>query len=162
VAVDSAAIGAPATIYTGPEFQNVSIQYGAYLMQTTQCVPVMTSNPVQCKTGGEVKVKNRTVYIQSSFNASDNYTTPPFINRDPRKDAVMANRMFANVTGEVGSITMVFGAVTDAIGDVAYAADLAQAINDPNATSYEMGNSTYVVTCIVNSQNAYNYRWVTL
>lgn len=173
VAVDSTAIGAPAIIYTGPEFQNVSIQYGAYLMQTTQCVPVMTSNPVQCKTGGEVKVTNSVrntstgvynglgVYIQSSFNANDNYTTPPFVSRDPRTDAVMAKRMFANVTGEVGSITMVFGAVTDFKG-TAYAADLAQAINDPNATSYETGNSTYVVTCIMNSQNAYNYRWVAL
>lgn len=178
VAVNSTAIGAPATIYTGQEFQNVSSEYGIFLQQTTQCVPVMTSNPVRCETGGKVEVvitsgnittpdtttvNGVALYLESLFDPNNNYTTQPFTSRDPRKDAVMAKRMFATGSpGEVGGIAMVFGALTDAQGEVTWAADLARAINDPDPNAGTAPHANYSVTCTMDTRNAYDYRWVTL
>jgi hypothetical protein len=54
VAVERTAIGASSTIFTGAAFGNVSSQYGQNLVSLSQCVPVMTSNPVQCQKSGNV------------------------------------------------------------------------------------------------------------
>lgn len=60
----------------------------------------------------------------------------------------MAKQMFATVSlGEIGSVVMVFGAVTDDQGDVAYAAYLAEAVNDPDPNAAKAPKANYSVTC---------------
>ncbi|KAI1387299.1 uncharacterized protein F4822DRAFT_444066 [Hypoxylon trugodes] len=56
IAVDRTAIGAPTTIFSGEVFQSLSSHYGGTLVSTTQCVPVMVSNPVSPSLVGEEHV----------------------------------------------------------------------------------------------------------
>lgn len=52
VAVDRSAMGTSAQIYRGRPFQKLDGKHGQFLRSTSQCVPVMSSNPVTCKPGG--------------------------------------------------------------------------------------------------------------
>jgi hypothetical protein len=166
VAVHQTALGAPATIYNGPLFQNFLNKYVMSLMSTTQCVPVMTSNPVQCQTGGKAKVLNESqLYIESASGDCEHSQT--VINRNLYKDALMATAMCStqneNATQDgIGHAVMVFGALTDAQGKVAWASDLARAINDPDPNAGKAPNSTYAITCTVNPRKVFEYRSVTL
>lgn len=62
VAVERTAMGAPVTLYEGAALQDSSEHYGHALVRTTQCVPVMTSNPVRCQTGGETRIVSKSDY----------------------------------------------------------------------------------------------------
>jgi hypothetical protein len=52
VAVNHTAMGASSHLFRGSVFQKLSEKYGQDLKSTSQCVPVMTSNPVHCIKGG--------------------------------------------------------------------------------------------------------------
>ncbi|KAH0565361.1 hypothetical protein GP486_001244 [Trichoglossum hirsutum] len=166
VAVHQTALGAPAAIYNGSQFQNFLNTYVMSLMSTTQCVPVMTSNPVQCQTGGKAEVLNKSqLYIESA--SGDCYYTQTVNTRNLYKDALMVSIMCSthdiNATqADIGRAVMAFGALTDAQGKVAWASDLAQAINDPDPNAGKAPNSTYAVTCTVDPQKVFEYRSVTL
>src|ERR1700685_3411252 len=61
VAVHPSAIAAPSSIYSsqpnGSRALEILLQsYGTSLLNTTQCVPVMQKNPIQCNPGGTAKV----------------------------------------------------------------------------------------------------------
>ncbi len=56
VGIERTAIAAPATIYKSQELATLSRNYGFSLMSTTQCVPVLVSNPVRCEKGGVVEM----------------------------------------------------------------------------------------------------------
>ena len=45
-------MGAPVHIFRGSAFQDLDRDYGRSRNKITQCVPVMTSNPVTCEKGG--------------------------------------------------------------------------------------------------------------
>ncbi|KAF4443984.1 hypothetical protein F53441_11279 [Fusarium austroafricanum] len=52
VAVERTAMGASAQLYRGSVFQRLDEEHGRFLRSTSQCIPVMPSNPVTCKNGG--------------------------------------------------------------------------------------------------------------
>ncbi|PMD42848.1 hypothetical protein L207DRAFT_623102 [Hyaloscypha variabilis F] len=60
VAVETGAIGAPASIYSSQPDSNVPLEqllqsHGSFILNTTQCVPVMVKNPFQCRPGGKIQ-----------------------------------------------------------------------------------------------------------
>ncbi|KAI8632727.1 hypothetical protein F5Y19DRAFT_491367 [Xylariaceae sp. FL1651] len=178
VAVDRTAIGAPTTIFTGAAFGNVSSQYKQALVKLTQCVPVMTSNPVRCQKSGKVTAVTQSELATRAGNVtvSDriwdlsgaNALTP--LVRNLTIDSAMSNDMWTNNQyphnihdiERIGRVVMVFGAWNDPQGLVPFASYLAGTISDPDESAGRGGNETYAVTCVVNPRRSFKYRWVTL
>lgn len=163
VAVQKTAIGAPAAVYKSLVLQNLYTDYGLSLVNTTQCVPVMQSNPVQCRPAGTLKVlSDNRLYAKSADGMCHNNVSYP---RNFTRDSVMNNFMCANyknATSEsIGLATIFFGALNDPTGGHSFAVDLAGTMNDPNETA-RLPRSTYAVTCTVNPRKSFVYRTVTL
>jgi hypothetical protein len=168
IAVERTAIGASAAVYKGLVLQDLSKDYGLSLINTTQCVPVMQSNPIQCQPGGNVTVvsdHNLTVISADGDCLYHAY----YPSRNLALDSAMVNSMCvtgfnsnSNKTESIGLATIVFGAFTDPEGKTPFASHLARALNDENKTVGLAGGSTYAVTCTVNPRNSFDYRMVTL
>ncbi|PTD02251.1 hypothetical protein FCULG_00012108 [Fusarium culmorum] len=142
VAVDWLAMGALAQLYRGTAFQKLDQKHGQFLRSTTQCVPVMASNPVTCKKGGgKLRVGDN---AKSLYFVSDSPTYGP---KPIRRLVEFAARSFNESSG---------------MGETLFAKDLARTINDPNKTAGTEGSATYVVTCEINPLKSFEYRWVTL
>lgn len=175
VAVERTAMGAPVTLYEGVALQDLSGHYGHALVRTTQCVPVMTSNPVRCQTGGETRIVNPTTLSILATNMSalnSTFTFQPddqiyryFSNRYLSRDSAMGKWMTTVSTPKLSNIfttVIVIGAVTDPAAETPFAAYLAGIVGDPDEEAGFAANSSYTVTCIVNPRNAFEYRSVTL
>ena len=158
VAVDRSAIGAPYTIYSSdptisPNLSLALAKHGEDLLEITQCVPVMTSNPVSCRTGGSVRVistqSTPEIYV-SSQNCSQTNPTQVLL-----PGCVMS--MGICIHDEIGQATIVLGGIGS------YAIELAYSIGDrtlQNDTHNE--NISYAVTCEVDTRSVIQYRAVKL
>jgi hypothetical protein len=164
IATHPTALGASAAVFKSPVFQKLSGEYGLSLVNTTQCVPVMQYNPVQCSIAGNTTVVNDQQLSVTSPDGSCSYTgTYPF--RNLTRDSVMASWLCSkgnSTTDEIGLGTIVFGAFTDPNGQQPWASDLAGTMNDQTANVGRAGGSTYAVTCTINPRNVFTYRTVTL
>jgi hypothetical protein len=151
VAVHSSAIGAPASVYAdipgmAQTFADLIGVFGTNLINLTQCVPVMTKNPVSCRTGGTVNVSNNSLIATSD----DNICT--IKGRFPFFDPLTKNTMTKDqcTYGEVGQAKIVLA------GTNHYGPWLSTAMGDP-ATLPE----TYVITCDVDTRDVFAFRNVT-
>lgn len=167
IAVRGTAIGASSAIFKGLIFQDLSQHYGVSLVNTTQCVPVMQSNPVECRRGGNLTFVNDSKLQITSADGDCGYTES--YQRNLTRDSVMiAGMCMAGLNGtdgtnqSIGRLMILLGAVTDPEGQATWAWDLAGAMNDPNKTAGIAPGSEYAVTCTVNPQNSFVYRLVTL
>jgi hypothetical protein len=154
VAVDRSAIGAPYTLYSpnpaiSPYLSLALAQHGENLLEITQCVPVMTSNPVSCQTGGTFSRTPTTMFV-SGGNCSDHGP----VNVDSSSPAMS---MGICMHDDVGQATIVLGA------NGGYAIDLAHSIGDQTIRNDTQDNTvTYAVTCQVDTRSAIQYRAVKL
>ncbi|KAI6089578.1 hypothetical protein F4821DRAFT_275977 [Hypoxylon rubiginosum] len=172
IAVQRDAIGAPNTIFSNEAFRNLSFTYGRALINTTQCVPVITKNPVRCQAGGSVTpelpdhlrlvTENITAFGETWPGGAEALND---LERDLLADSAMANSIWTSPWAgveHIGKALLGFSAVNDPTGQVPFASYLAGAINDPDEPKYRAGNSSYAVTCVVNPRNVFEYRLVTL
>ncbi|KAI1270281.1 hypothetical protein F5Y18DRAFT_367798 [Xylariaceae sp. FL1019] len=169
VAVERSAIGAPTTLFSGNAFGNISSQYGQALLNLTQCVPVMVSNPVRCQKSGTVTVAGNQQLVTTTGNITvsgklqniGGAVIQQSVLRDLSRDSVMANYLFGYGSA-VGQTVIAFGALNDPHGVVPYANYLAGTLNDPDHSAGTTGGETYAVTCFVNPQESFEYRRVSL
>lgn len=160
VAVHQSAIGAPNTMYSAeerlaPEFNAMLSTYGINALETCQCVPVMKSNPISCRTGGKIKLATHWFNLTSDDGLCQH--NHYFSGRDPTVSQTMVKSMCTH--GDVGQGTMVIAA------SGGYAHWLAVSIGDEAhapSTSIPVGSATYIVTCTVDTRNIYEHRLVTL
>lgn len=174
-AVKKSAIGASIWTHSGDAFDQLQRKYGRNLVKTRQCVPIMTSNPVQCRRRGTITpASSNVVTLETGHDESGVWDAEQFNAsfpaRDIGRDSIMANWQWLkpNATLPDGSdaigLSLIGFGAWDAT-DTAYTSVLASAMNDPmaqNLTSDTAVNSTYVVTCTLDARNVFNYRTVTL
>ncbi|KAH7190154.1 hypothetical protein DER44DRAFT_753402 [Fusarium oxysporum] len=175
VAVKSTAIGAPISIFgfdpifkLGKSFSQFLDHYGNNISNTTQCVRVMTSNPVSCHAGGTVSWASRgntKVQVTSDDETCDAISPGCETFNDPSQEDVMVKKI---CPGEKpGQATIVLG------GTYAFGFWLSFAMNDPNRFCKDRDPDTvgggcfrvgysYAVTCHVDVRNVFSYREVTL
>ncbi|UZP36869.1 hypothetical protein NXS19_004685 [Fusarium pseudograminearum] len=149
VAVDRSAMGASAQLYRGTAFQKLDQKHGQFLRSTTQCVPVMASNPVTCKKGGgKLRVGDDP---KSLYSVSDSPTYGPkpitrpveFAARTFNESSGMVNYLWRDRRNNtIGQGVMVWCAYNDPMGETLFAKDLARTTNDPNKTAAGTGGST--------------------
>jgi hypothetical protein len=165
VCIDPSAIGAPVTIYATPSEGIFNTHLGSLIRSTasnvkstTQCVPVMTSNPVSCQAGGSLRLGTNSLTVISA-DGSCNITGA--LATDPAQGNTMASELCTR--GAVGQTTILFGATGG------YAGWLGLSVGDIKA--WEEGNRTanadnfslhYAVTCTVDVRPTYTFRNVTL
>ncbi|KAK9415498.1 hypothetical protein SUNI508_10338 [Seiridium unicorne] len=114
IAVHRSAMGTPESIFHGTAFGNLSSFYGQAFVRTTQCVPIMTSNPVHCvKDGNTTVVPNGpntlpdsitltvtglpiAVYNNKNWNNGNRglVKTDNYPSRRANTDSVMGNELF--------------------------------------------------------------------
>ena len=156
VAVDRSAIGAPYTFYSSnptksPNLSLALAQHGEDLLEITQCVPVMTSNPVSCRTGGSVTKTtiSPTITVTGGNCSQDN----PINAAQPGP----AMSMGICMRDEIGQATIILGA------NGAYAVELAYSIGDRTIQNDTRNDSIdYAVTCEVDTRSVIQYRAVKL
>jgi len=160
VAVHSSAIGTPISVYSSektddPELNILLHLHGSSVVSTTQCVPVMEQNPISCRKGGFVSVDraSSSISVFSEDNISCSYTEQHVLN-----PALYPTSMIMKMCthGEVGQGTIVLGAVGR------NSLSLAGAVGDSSFFNSGNTDSSYVVTCQVDTRNIYGYRTVTL
>ncbi|RSL59389.1 hypothetical protein CEP54_007266 [Fusarium duplospermum] len=168
VAVDRMAMGASANLFRGSAFQKLTDKHGRFLKSTTQCVPVMTSNPVTCKKGGgklERGSGERTLVftLDDGQEVGSSPRQVEFSARNLSKSSVMVNYLYSDDRNyTVGPGIISFSAYNDPDGVTTFAKDLARTINDPDKYAGTRGSETYVVTCKINPLDSFEYRLVTL
>jgi hypothetical protein len=167
VAVHKSAIGAPSTIYNGTDLVNAANKYKNYLLSTKQCVPVMVSNPVQCRPGGSTVItSDSTLRVTDDLDACPADVT--FCHRSTSKDALMGTQLCAMPSKKaqepdsIGVAVMTIGAISDSIHYPSnnWASDLARLVDYDFPQSSYLHN--YTVTCTVDARQSFDYRWVTL
>ena len=157
VAVHPTAIGAPITIYASdrtadPQLAVLLDNHGTNVVSTTQCVPVMSKNPISCHIGGDLTVSASEAMITViSDDARCKINDTLEIN--PAYNSVMIKGMCTY--GDIGQGTIVMGAVG------ANSQWLAVAMGDRAYLDYTYDYSQYVVTCAVDTRAVYEYRSVT-
>jgi len=156
VTVAFSAVGTPVYIYspqaaTNPEMSRLMDLHGPNVVNTSQCVPVMSRNPISCHVGGTVVMgsySNYTVLSDDGLCAVEAL----FLGLDPTTSNSMGKGMCTH--GAVGQGTIVLGAT------YGYITWLAESM-DVNISSTHPGE-TWVVTCSVDATNVFDYRMVTL
>ncbi|KAM0420340.1 hypothetical protein ACHAPT_011882 [Fusarium lateritium] len=168
VAVDRTAMGASAHLFRGKAFQKLSQKYGRSLKNTTQCVPVMTSNPVTCaKNGGRLeRDENDDRYLNFTLDEGGEMGVgmrSAGFSRNLSVSSVMLNFMWEdNRSHIVGQGVIAFSAYNDPDGITLFAKDLARTFGDPDKSAGTKGSETYVVTCNIDPSTSFEYRLVTL
>lgn len=165
VAVKLTAIGAPVSVFGLDPLSGIGRTFTDFLsisrsnvVNITQCVRVLVSNPVSCHIGGTVNYTSGrtgpvTVYSDDkvcSFGSLNNVT-------NPETSSIMVKGTCA--TGDPGQATIVLGATNK------YARWLALAINYPDRPSEDNNvplGYTFAVTCHIDTRTAFAYREVTL
>ncbi|KAK6080161.1 hypothetical protein SCUP515_03586 [Seiridium cupressi] len=139
-------------------------------------MPVITSNPVRCRTGGQIKIEGATVLNVEGMKLTvfsliwlrgleQNKFYLRYGNRNLTTDSTTANylRPVSNGTlNGVGKAYITFGAVTDPKGQIPFASYLVGIVGDPDKESGVAGGSSYTVNCVVDPRNVFEYRLVTL
>lgn len=162
IAVSRGAIGAPASIYASqanvqlpsaeiPGFNNTLIKYGASLVSSSQCVPVMTKNPVQCMAAPAV-LSNGTVSVQGPGGCLAVLDT----------NLAQVSGQFC-VYGELGQATAVLVTahgmsmfLAEAVADYDWLAKADTLVN------WTLEESVYGVVCDIDAHDIYEYRQVVL
>ncbi|KAH8747828.1 hypothetical protein F5882DRAFT_490977 [Hyaloscypha sp. PMI_1271] len=163
VAVHESALGAPASIYTSRNnnsevFNSLIGIYGQSLLSTSQCVPIMTKNPITC-----------------SRSANATYTGQYLTMTSPNGKCVNSVLVGSNLTwantntvrgictsGSLGQATITIG------GIMAGCIYLAEALGDStwldwwDSTGINTPETTYGITCTVDMAAALEYREVYL
>jgi hypothetical protein len=159
VAVHSSAIGTPISVYSSekiddPELNILLELHGSSVVGTTQCVPVMEQNPISCRKGGFVSVD----LASSSISVSDDNISCSYTEQHLLNPATYPTSMIMKMCphGEVGQGTIVLGAVGR------NSLSLAGAIGDFSFFNSGNTDSSYVVTCQVDTRHVYGYRKVIL
>lgn len=143
VTVHSSAIGAPITIYSPVQSDNLELNsllelYGSSVINTTQCVPVMQKNPISCHRGGTVQVNG---YMKTIAAESDDglcsYNMTQLSNP---ASGVGAMIMKICKNGDVGQVTIVLGAFWE------FSKSLVGSIGDSDFFN-SPDSSSYVVSC---------------
>lgn len=168
VAVHRTALGASAHLFRGPAVHYLDSVYNGRLRKTTQCVPVMVSNPVRCDKGGATLTRGRLpghLVLRLDEDTDGIYNHTANLARDFDRDSGMANYLWANFTendqpGNGGFVLSAYDAVVS--DEVGFGRELARTIRDPDADAVTNPNSTYVVTCRINARDSFEYRRVTL
>ena len=155
VAVHSSAIGAPASVYASipgmaKTFANLTGTFGTNLVNLTQCVPVMTKNPVSCRAGGTANVSTHSLIATSDDNSCSIEGLFPYF--DPLTNSTMTKGQCTY--GEVGQAKIVLA------GTNRYGSWLSTAMGDPPSTIANL-LETYVVTCDVDTRDVFAFRNVT-
>ena len=174
VAVTSSAIAAPVSICSSqpngsPALEVLLQSYGTLLLNTTQCVPLMHKNPVQCRPGGMLQyggyatIGNVGIYYQevTAISADDSCNISSLFPLPSNENVTSANIMLnsfcpANGNNSIGKGTTIF------TGNYGYGYWLASFINDPNGNVTVTPGYTYAVTCTVDASDVFSYRKVTL
>ena len=164
VAVHQSALGAPASIYTSQSgndegFNSAISTYGQSLLSTSQCVPVMTKNPIACSVSGNANYTDQYLTMTSPDGKCGSSV---FVGDNPTwEDANTVGNICT--TGSLGQATIVIG------GIMAGCIYLAEAIGDSKFLDWldSYGNNappitTYGITCTVDMAAAIDYREVSL
>lgn len=163
VLVDRTAMGASAAVYNGSVIQEASSKYGQSLNYTTQCVPVMTTTPFQCKPGGaELEVISDHELRITSTTLGGNVSFVEGYSRNFTRDSAMIGLVTVSSSQAIGGIVFYIGGYTDPEGQTPFANYIAQTVNDPDPSAGTEGGSTYTVSCLVNPEKSFEYRTVTL
>lgn len=168
IAVQRSAMGVSRNLFTSVPFSDLFTRYGPSLNSTTQCVPVMTSNPIQCTRDDAAKLTyiddfhlNLTVAVDFPDLRMFDYNT-----RNLSRDNVMANTIgpMADPAYPIGYTWMEFSGYTgDPHAISSPANELAMMMGEPNHETIGLTqNSTYAVQCIMDPSNSFEYRYVTL
>jgi len=131
-------------------FTNLTRTFGTNLVNLTQCVPVMTKNPVSCRAGGTVNVSTHSLIATSDDNSCSVKGLFPYF--DPLTDNTMTKGQCTY--GEVGQAKIVLA------GTNYYGPWLSTAMGDPASTIANL-RETYVVTCDVDTRDVFTFRNVT-
>ncbi|KAK4220915.1 hypothetical protein QBC38DRAFT_343831, partial [Podospora fimiseda] len=174
IAIQKSALGAPRSIFSSPEFFGLSPMYGSSLRNTTQCVPVLKSNPVKCKPnynhtfslppGTDNKLNLITYFDENNGGGVIDRTAT--YSRNLAKDSVMLNYLYANNTGfdqdSIGNAAIIWAGRNDVYGKVRHAEDLATTMGMGETVSLNESFDTFVVECSIQPKNHFEYREVTL
>ena len=131
VAIHNSALGAPASIYTSQTssdsptvtlWLNATLQsYQSSLQTTSQCVPVLTANPVSCTQGTNVTFRDG--YLNMTASNGCSVSTFPGLAAGKERDGWTASTMCTH--GDVGMATLLFGSLNydalylaESMGDV--------------------------------------------
>ncbi|KAM7197974.1 hypothetical protein V8F20_006422 [Naviculisporaceae sp. PSN 640] len=168
IAVQRSAMGVSRNLFNSPRFSDLFTKYGPSLNSTTQCVPVMTRNPVQCTRDDAAKL----TYIDDTHLnltvAADVKNLDPFVynTRNLSRDNVMANGIgpMDEPGSPIGGTWIEFSAYTgDPHSTSSPANDLALMMGEPNHKTIGLAkNSTYAVQCLMDPTHSFEYRYVTL
>lgn len=155
VAVQSSAIAAPISIYDsdgafGSDLGNLIDQYGSSTLSTQQCVPVMLSNPYQCRKGGLITPGANDSFVVVS---SDGTCTVGANQNGFTVEPTMVKGYC--LQGDIGQGTLLFGAAAG------YATTLAMTVGDPNWRNVS-DISTYSVECTIDARSVFDWRYVQL
>ncbi|KAH7402448.1 hypothetical protein BKA66DRAFT_564364 [Pyrenochaeta sp. MPI-SDFR-AT-0127] len=162
VHVHASAMGAPVTIYSwrpgySSRLRDLMRAYNFEVINTTQCVPVIRSNPISCHASGSLRVGANNLTAISDDGLC---TISAQLLANPYTTNTMVKGLCT--TGNVGQSKIILGATA------MYAAWLAFSMGDQDnfdaiSTAVENGNysSRYVVTCDVDATNVYTFRNVT-
>lgn len=180
VAVRSSALGASASLFHGQAVQHLDTKYTGRLRRTTQCVPVMASNPVRCDAGGanlrrgdtndeliltmDIAAANDGNDYNSDYNYNV-YNRTVNLARNFTKDSGMVNFIWPDQRAydQPGKGFFVLSAFDAVVSEtIGFGRELARTIRDPDADDITEPNSTYVVTCTIDSANVFEYRRVML
>ena len=174
VAVETGAIGAPVSIYSSQPNASVALEqllqsHGTFLLNTTQCVPVMVKNPFQCRPGGALQygghatVGNAGVYYQEvTALSSDGTCNVSSLFQLPTTENVTSANLMLNTFCPASGNDSIGKGTTVLTGNFAYGYWLASFANDPNGNVSATPGYTYAVTCTVDASDVFSYRKVTL
>lgn len=167
VAILPSAIGASSTIYS-PDSKRAKVlaqefqQYGKGLAGLSQCAPVLTTNPVSCRPGGQLNYSSTAMTVTSpdgrcTFTQSSNTQSSSTTYSESANNPLAINTICTN--DDVGQSTLVFGATWS------WGYRLAQTINDQTYLSKTSPSGTaegYVLTCTIDANAAIAQRKVSL
>ena len=169
IAVQRTAMGAPRNIFNSPTFSDLITTYGGSLNSTTQCVPVLKSNPIKC----DRDPKSHLIVVDESNIQLVTDRLPPVYNftyasRNLSRDNVMVNTVVIGTEeyttpDTVGHGWMQFGGYTGESNATTSAAnDLALIMGEEEKSIGLAHNSTYLVHCVIDPQASFEYRQVTM
>jgi hypothetical protein len=173
ISIDRSALGASRAIFNLTNIQALQKRFRKSIIKTTQCVPVMVRNPVECRVGGTLNVtrsgrEGAGAVLRVQAGNGTCWTEETLMRQIPKDSTMMATTcvdapLEVNRTADyIGRSVAVIGALNSADGNTPNAYDLAKAMGDPNYLINKGGGVKYVVTCSINPRDAFDYRLVTL
>ncbi|KAF4440394.1 hypothetical protein F53441_12342 [Fusarium austroafricanum] len=127
VAIYRTAMGASAHLFLGTAFKTLNKQYGKYVKTTTQCVPVMTKNPVTYHKGGgkleRVPDKDGELLLTGDGWLKD-LARPAGFARNLSQSSAMVNYLWV-YSKTVGTSVALFSAYNDPKAETPFAQNLA-------------------------------------